>query len=281
MRIVAHASDLHFGRDDPLLAEALLDELGDLRPALVIVSGDLTQRARRAEFRATAAFLRRLPAPWLAVPGNHDVPLWDVARRFLSPLGRYRRWVAAEVDPFFQDRELAVQGLNTARSATWKEGRISREQIRALRGRLAPLPQGLCKILVTHHPFIPPPADPGAAIVGRGQEALRAAEASGVDLLLAGHLHLGYSADVRAHHTVIQRSMLSIQAGTAISTRVREHPNGYNVLTVELPRLTLEVRSWDGGGFAARTERRYRKIGGEWTREEAPVGSGGPAPADG
>ena len=208
MPTIAHISDLHFGKEDPPVAEALLTELQARGPRLVAVSGDLTQRAREREFRAARAFLDRLPGVVLVVPGNHDVPLWDVVSRFTRPLHRYRRHLTPDLAPFFHQEDLAVMGVNTARSWTFKNGRISWEQIEQIRARFAPLPERVFKVLVTHHPFVPSPGDPDPAVVGRGFQALQAAEAAGVDLLLAGHLHLGFSGDVRAHHLSIKRSML-------------------------------------------------------------------------
>jgi len=264
---IAHISDLHFGREDPPVVEALVAELGARRPTLVAVSGDLTQRARTHEFRAARAFLDRLPGAVLVVPGNHDVPLWDVVSRFARPLRKYRRYVTEDVAPFFHREDLAVMGVNTARSWTVKNGRISWEQIEEVRARFAPLPPRVFKALVTHHPFMPMPDDPDPALVGRGLQALHAAEAVGVDLLLAGHLHRNFSGDVRAHHLTLRRSILVAQAGTAVSLRTRGEPNTYNWLTVDPPRLAIEVRGWDKGAFAALSVTRWVKKGEEWGRE--------------
>lgn len=266
MRTIAHISDLHFGRENGRLADALVEELAATSPSLVVVSGDLTQRAREREFAAARAFLDRIRTPVLVVPGNHDIPLFDVLRRFLKPLDRYRRYISDDPSPTFLDDELAVIGVSTARSNTWKSGRISLAQIETLRSWLCGAPATF-KVLVTHHPFIPPPGDPESAVVGRGLQALQAAEECGVELLLAGHLHVGYTGDVRAYHVSLRRSVLAAQAGTAISTRVREHPNGYNVIRIDPRRLACESRAWDGMRFAPFAETRYVKREGEWLQE--------------
>jgi 3',5'-cyclic AMP phosphodiesterase CpdA len=267
VRTIAHLSDLHFGREAARVVEAVLEDLAEHRPDLVVVSGDLTQRARRRQFQAARAFLDRFPAPVLVVPGNHDIPLFDLARRFFRPLARYRELVTADLDPLFHDDELAVLGVNTARSNVVKNGRLSHAQIDGIRERLQPLPPRVFKVLVTHHPFAPPPGTRESRLVGRGLQALQVAEACGVDLLLAGHLHVGYSGDVRAHHLSIRRSILVVQAGTATSLRVRGEPNTYNVITVDGPSLSLAVRAWDGARFAALTAVRYLKREEEWVRE--------------
>src|SRR5690606_25121678 len=178
MRTLAHISDLHFGRVNARVAEGLVEDLHRLRPNLVVTSGDLTQRARGRQYRAAADYLKRLPNPQLTVPGNHDVPLYDVARRFLSPLGRYRRMITGDVSPRFVDEELAVLGINTARSLTWKNGRISVEQILELEELFSSLPASVFKVVVTHHPFIPPPGEKavGVDLVGRASRALEVIE---------------------------------------------------------------------------------------------------------
>jgi 3',5'-cyclic AMP phosphodiesterase CpdA len=285
VKTIAHLSDLHVGRDDPAVAAGLLSELDALRPDVVAVSGDLTQRARTRQFRAARAFLDRLPRPLLTVPGNHDIPLFDVVRRFAAPLKRYRRWIG-EPCPCLVVDDLAVLGINTARSNTWKDGRVSFEQIDLIRTELGPLPARVFKVVMAHHPFLPPPDDPSPPLVGRSTEALHAADDAGVDLLLAGHLHVGYAGEVRARHVSARRSMLVSQAGTAISNRHRGEPNAYNVLRVETRRVEFELRVWNGREFEARSRRTWTREGDEWlgpgeptAASPAPPGAPAPAPA--
>ena len=280
MKTIAQISDLHFGTEIPAIAEGLRADLHALAPTLVIASGDFTQRARRRQFAAAQAYLARLPQPLLAIPGNHDVPLYDVVRRFLSPLTRYRRFIGAELDPTFVDDEILVVGLNTARSFTWKNGRISVAQIAALEGRLQT--GGLrVKIVVTHHPFIPPPGDEGIDLVGRAARAITVLDACNVDLLLAGHLHQGYAGDIRSHYPAARRAMIAVQAGTAISRRRRHgEANAYNVLRVERKRIAIEVRAWNGTRFAPLHETIYDRADDGWHPRAAvdpgPVGAKAP-----
>jgi 3',5'-cyclic AMP phosphodiesterase CpdA len=264
---IAHISDLHFGREDPRLSAALQQELRERPPSLIAVSGDLTQRARPHEFEAARAFLDGMAAPVLAVPGNHDIPLYNVWARFVRPLDGYRRHISPDTDPFFLREGLAVLGVNTARSATWKDGRLSEEQIAGIRERLGALPPEVFKVLVTHHPFLPSPRGGDPRVVGRGLAGLLAAEACGVDLLLAGHLHHGFSGDVRGHYMLVRRSMLVAQAGTALSHRRRGEPNAYNWITVEKKHLALEVRAWTGAAFETAVVTRYARRGEEWVQE--------------
>lgn len=273
MQTLAHISDLHFGQVDSAAAEGLVEDLSRRSPSLLVISGDLTQRARRRQFADAAEYLKRLPQPQLIVPGNHDIPLYDLIRRFFFPLRHYLRHITHDLRPVYQDEKLLIIGINTARPFTWrwkgfwKDGRISEEQLLDIRLRACPLPPGVFKIVVTHHPFIPPPKERPHGIVGGAARALNAMEECGVDLCLAGHLHMGYSGDVRTHHEAVKRSILSVQAGTAISTRRRGEPNAYNWITINPDHIAIEVRAWTGQNFEPTLTTRYSKIDHIWQRE--------------
>lgn len=270
MRTIAHISDLHFGAEDPPVADGLLADLQAMAPSLVIISGDLTQRARRKQFLAAQEYLERLPRPQVVVPGNHDIPLYDVFRRFAAPLKRYARMISSDFNPWYEDAEVCVLALNTARSLTWKSGRISLDQIVRIRDQFGSVPEDKFKILVTHHPFIPPPGESAAGIdlVGRAKLALEVLDECCVDLLLAGHLHHGYTGDVRTFYPATKRSIVVAQAGTAISHRVRREPNGYNLITLDGDRMSFSVRVWDGNGFSESAVVPYVLKKNEWRREE-------------
>lgn len=264
MRRIAHISDLHFGAEDPRIAEQLLTDLAQQTPHLVAVSGDLTQRARRSQFQAARDFLDRMQPPKLIVPGNHDVPLYNVVARFMRPLAGYCRFITPDLHPFFVDDEIAVAGVNTARSNTWKDGRISLAQMDTLRTQFNSVPDRLFKVLVSHHPFIPPHGDSDEALVGRGDLAIKTLQSCGCSLILSGHLHHAYSGDARAHHVKLTRSILVAQAGTAISHRRRNEANAYNQITIEGDDLELMIRAWDGARFVATTTRHYALTAAGW-----------------
>src|ERR1044072_2561301 len=150
MKKIIHLSDLHFGRVDAGLLEPLVEAVCEAEPSLVVVSGDLTQRARSHQFEEARAFLDRLPKPQVVVPGNHDVPLYDVYSRFARPLDKWRRFIADEIEPTYEDEEMFVAGVNTARSLTRKYGRINEEQVAGLRERLCKYPDEVLKVIDTH-----------------------------------------------------------------------------------------------------------------------------------
>lgn len=272
MRTLVHLSDLHFGRTDPAILDPLVATVASIRPDVVVVSGDLTQRARAAEFRAARAFLDRLPRPQIVVPGNHDVPLYRVWERFASPLGKFRRLVAPEVEPAFVDAEIAVVGINTARALTFKHGRINEEQIDAIRRRLEPLPAALTKIVVTHHPFDLPAVSSHHETVGRAATAMAVFATCGVDLLLAGHLHTSHAGDTSARHELAGYAALVVQAGTATSTRGRGETNAFNVLRLRTDRVAVERQCWqpDARRFVAEPVEHFRRTGARWAADPDP-----------
>ncbi len=245
MRTLVHLSDLHFGRVDAALTQPLIDHIAETRPDLVVVSGDFTQRARTEQFLQARAFLDRIPFPTLVVPGNHDVPLWNLPARFLWPLRKYRRHISRELQPVFQDAELAVVGVNTARSLTRMYGRIGRDQIDRLREQFSAVPAGATKILVTHHPFdLPPGYKNHKQLVGRAALAMKTLAAAGVDLLLSGHLHLVHTGLTAERYKITGHSALVVQAGTATSTRGRGEVNSYNVIRIAPGAIDVERVEW-------------------------------------
>jgi 3',5'-cyclic AMP phosphodiesterase CpdA len=270
VRLIAHISDLHFGAEDPVVVERLLFSLAERRPDLVVVSGDLTQRARVAQFRAADAFLKRVEAeglPVLVVPGNHDVPLYDLFRRFLSPLGRYCRIIAKGRDSWFHDGEIAVLGLHSARSLTIKHGRLTRMQIAEIERCFAGLPHDTSRLLVTHHPLVelPDAADGDVhRAARRGDRAVAVARAAHVHLLLAGHHHAAH-VDLSVAKRSADRSLLVVQAGTATSVRRRGEANSYNLIRLSQGVLVVEVMtSEDGGRFQAAATHEYRLDENGW-----------------
>jgi 3',5'-cyclic AMP phosphodiesterase CpdA len=274
MARIAHLSDVHFGAHDPAIVAALETLLPELKPDLVVVSGDFTQRARVEQYRQACAFLDRLEQAGLdvlGVPGNHDIPLYDIARRFARPLHRYRRYIDAELCPWFENDEIAVLGINTARSLTFKDGRISHEQMALIRNRFGDVESGKMRILVTHHPLFAMPIGESEGLtrtVGRRGEALEAIGEAGVHLLLAGHYHRAYSGSA-VEMVETAGPELVIQAGTATSTRVRgDERQSFNRIDVRRPdEVALTVFGWTGTGFAPGPPACFRFGAGRWTRE--------------
>ena len=275
MRTIVHLSDLHFGRVDPAIPPALLRAVAVAAPDLVAVSGDITQRARIAEFKAAAHFLETLPAPVLAVPGNHDVPLYNVLLRWLLPLDRYRRYITSDLAPFCEDAEIAALGVNTTRALTFKDGRINRHQMEAAMQRFAHCRNDVTRIVVTHHTFDTP--DPVGAIaahkvVGRADMAMAGLLLADVDMMLSGHLHMSGVGETTKRYPLPGRAALLIRAGTATSTRRRGQVNAFNVVRVARPEVAIDCMVWqpDEGRFVAASTERFRRTEVGWSRMASP-----------
>jgi 3',5'-cyclic AMP phosphodiesterase CpdA len=274
MTRIAHLSDLHFGAHDEELVEAVDRQMDELKPDLVVISGDFTQRARTEQFRDACEFLRGLRDRGhdvLGVPGNHDVPLYDVLRRFLSPLARYRRFIDESLCPFVELPGVAVLGINTARSLTFKDGRINKQQIAFIRETFSRTPSDAVRILVTHHPLFA--LEIGGEVeraIGRQELALDAIEESGVDMVLAGHHHHASSQDAS---DLVTRAggVLVVQAGTATSTRVREQEQSFNIIDIGDGSVTITVHAWKDDEFRPSDSRRYEWNDGRWSLLKAPA----------
>jgi 3',5'-cyclic AMP phosphodiesterase CpdA len=267
MRTLVHLSDLHFGRVDEALLDPLRTLIHELAPDVVVVSGDLTQRAKSEQFEAARAWLDTLPAPQIIVPGNHDISLYNVFRRFLQPLTRYRRYITGDLSPSYVDDEIAVLGVNTARSLTFKDGRLNEEQVAQIRAQLAGLGPGITRIVVTHHPFDLPEAAKQEEVVGRAEMAMRAFADSGVDVLMAGHLHASHAGSTAERYQLADYAALVVQAGTATSTRGRGEVNSFNVLRVEPSRVEVDRYGWDvvHQGFQLMSTDKFFRSGNVWT----------------
>ncbi len=246
MRIMAHLSDLHFGAVDPRLLEPLRKRVLEIAPHLVAVSGDITQRARPGQFREARRFLDTLPKPQIVVPGNHDVPLYSVFQRFFAPLDKFRRYICADLDPSHIDEEIAIVGINTARSLAFKGGRINEKQVDRARSKLSNLPAEITKIVVTHHPFdMPLDWDDRHQVVGRAAMALKALAKCGANVYISGHMHKIHAGEPSFPFDIGGFRALMVAAGTATSTRSRGESNSFNALRISPRHIVVDTFEWD------------------------------------
>ncbi|MXW00008.1 MAG: metallophosphoesterase [Holophagales bacterium] len=240
MRRLLHLSDIHFGPPYYRPAAAGVEALvAERRPDLVVVSGDLTQRARPEQFRQARRFLLGLGLPFLAVPGNHDVPMYRVWERLLDRYGAYRRHFSPDLEPSFRDAELEVVGFNTAFNLTIEDGRFTPRQLARVGERFhrggSTESDGRVRIAVVHHPLAALPELMGWRTARRSGEALRAFAAAGVDLVLAGHVHVaavGTAPDCG-------RRLWLVHSGTSTSRRGRGTEQGRNTCNL----ITLDTES--------------------------------------
>jgi 3',5'-cyclic AMP phosphodiesterase CpdA len=268
---IIHLSDLHFGAHDPRLVDAVEEQVNADKPDLVVISGDLTQRATTDQFKEACGFLERLRDAGhdvLAVPGNHDVPLYDVLRRFLSPLARYRRYIDDTLCPFIELPGVAVLGINSARSLTFSDGRISHEQMDFIHESFARTPAQMMRVLVTHHPLFALPVGDGPELdkaTGRQKHALEAIAEAGVDMLLAGHNHSALTHEA-ADLVTRAGSALVIQAGTATSDRLRGEEQSFNRIQIDGDDVAVTEFSWNGEAFLPGEPAAFRRTGDAWKK---------------
>ncbi len=253
MTRIAHLTDLHFGAEDTAVVEALVAEINADPPDLVAISGDLTQGGHYTEFRAARVFMDRLAAPWLAVPGNHDITPYNLVERFTDPYRRWRRTIGLRTEPDWQNDSVAVLGLNTARRGglylDWSRGRFTSRRLHGLERRLDGIADGIIRVVVAHHPLMPPPSAPETRVAGGSAPALAALRRHDVALVLAGHLHRGFARLSSASG----EPPLVLQGGTATSVRLRGEPNSYNRVTISAAgEITVEPRTWDGRSWTTR-----------------------------
>ena len=233
MRKVVHISDPHFGTIRPELVEPLIETINGLTPDLVILSGDLTQRATDQEYENALAVTKRFNAPVLTVPGNHDTPLYNLWTRFLHPWRRYRKWVGEEMSPMFRDDKMFVVGVNTVNRFAWRSGKISPRVLEQMCKNLDDGPDDLMKIVVVHHPLAQEPKD-GRIRTRGGKEAVKALCEHGADLVLSGHMHMWRVRRFQEREGLY--SALQIQAGTCLSNRLRGEPNDFALLSFDTSR---------------------------------------------
>jgi 3',5'-cyclic AMP phosphodiesterase CpdA len=263
MTRLAHISDVHFGREDADLVEGLLLALAEARPDVIVVSGDLTQRARKGQFRKARAFLHELPkVPQLVVPGNHDVSATNLIDRLARPLKRYRRYITDDLTPYLELEGVAIAGINTVRRLARKDGRINRAQVTVACEQLSRAETDSVRIVVTHHPIDLPLQDLRNAPIARAPMAIRAFSACQVDLFLSGHIHTGHAMVTSTRQTGVPYAAVVAHAGTAVSTRTRNEPNGWNLIDLEArDRMTIQQMQWSSSasrfvpGPSARFER--------------------------
>lgn len=245
MSLVVQISDPHFGTERPDVMEALHASIVSLDPVLVILSGDVTQRARRSQFAAARRFVDGYARPTLVVPGNHDIPLFNVFARLADPFGNYRQAFGDDLEPEFQNPEVLAIGVNTARASRHKNGEVSDAQIERVAARLRRATQGQLRIVVTHQPVHVIRAKDIANLLINHEHAIAAWADAGADLVLGGHIHLPYVRPLADEARKLPRPLWSVQAGTALSTRIREGiSNSFHAIRRERADV-CSVEQWD------------------------------------
>jgi 3',5'-cyclic AMP phosphodiesterase CpdA len=227
MSLLMQVSDTHFGTEQPPVVEALAALARQQQPDVLVLSGDITQRARPAQFRAARAFADRLAAPLLAVPGNHDIPLLDLWERLRRPYRRYVGAFGADLEPVHRSPELMVVCVNTTRPWRHKHGEVSAAQVDRVARLLEAADAAQLRVVVVHQPIAVTRVEDLPNRLRGHAAALQRWASAGADLVMGGHIHLPYVLALPG----LARPLWAVQAGTAVSSRVREGvPNSVNLL---------------------------------------------------
>lgn len=247
MSALLQISDTHFGTERPRVIDALVDLVQHVRPSVAVLSGDVTQRARRAQFAAARRFIERLQVqPLLAIPGNHDIPLFDVLSRMLRPYANYQMAFGSNLEPRYETDAFLILCVNTTRPSRHKDGEVSSAQIEGTASRLQKAMPGQLRIVVVHQPVhVIRQHDVQNLLHGREEAVRRWAEA-GVDIIMGGHIHLPYVRPLHESYAGVPRRVWAVQAGTALSHRVRDGiSNSVNVVLHEPGAAVSQVERWD------------------------------------
>lgn len=249
--MILHLSDLHFGTEQPRVCRAVKQLCEQLQPEAVVVSGDLTQRARQEQFVAASVFLKSLNRPLLVVAGNHDIPLFHLTRRLLQPYAYFEQYFG-ELEPLLETQNFYLIGVNSVTRHHHTQGSISNLQIWQAGERLRHAPSDKVKLIVSHQPFAASQPEDQAEAPRLMQRAVRHWSRLGLAGLLHGHLHTPAVFDLNQRHSLrLNRPLLDIQAGTAISVRLRQ---GFlNSVNLIHPDLRIERFDFDAANAQFRS----------------------------
>lgn len=230
-----HLSDPHFGTERPPVVEALVRWVTEHRPDVLVLSGDITQRAHGQQFRAARAFLDRLKVPAsVVIPGNHDIPLFAVWTRIFRPYRCYTAVISPDLEPVLEIPDALIVTVNTTRWYRHVDGEVSSEQVERVAARLARATPSQLRVVVTHQPIAVNRREDDHNLLHGREPAARRWSAAGADLVLGGHIHLPYVAALHEQLPDLARPLWAVQAGTALSRRIRHQAdNSFNWVRYE------------------------------------------------
>ena len=258
---IAHLSDIHFGCENQAAVAAAADWLGQARPDLIAITGDITRAGAPAEFAAARAWIDTLPSVPLMTPGNHDVPYYSLARRVFDPWSRYEAAFGPARDHNLEAPGLDLAAVNTARGAqpraNWSKGQISPGQIRRTAAAIAQSAPGVLRVVACHHPLMEMVGGPMTGNVWNGRAAAQAFSRAHADLVLSGHVHAPFA----LAYPFGDEKTYAVGAST-LSLRERGAPIGFNAIEADEKAIAVTAMAWTGSHFEPwrswRVDRRTR-----------------------
>lgn len=273
MKTIIHLSDLHFGNADKKRIPGLLRKISAISPDLVIISGDLTERGTEKQYKEAREFISSIKRPLFIIPGNHDIPLYNLYKRLTAPFAKYHQFISSDTSPSYRDADLCIVGINSVRRYSIASGGIAKKQVEEAEALLRSASAESVKIVVSHHPFDMPPIEGYRKythrLMKRAGSALERLSRSGADLFLSGHLHIPFTGDSTTRHKIKGWSGILVHAGTATSVRTRGVSVSFNVLRIASPSLVVEHYHGNGNDadYALSETYRFKKNGSGWEKE--------------
>ncbi len=268
MRTLIHISDIHFGKTEARSLEGLIGTFLRIKPDLIIISGDLTQRAKVSEFKKAVDLLKEIKdagMEYFVIPGNHDLePFYKITRIF-NRFRKYKEYISKDIDPTFKDSEIAIASIVTPRARKLKNGKINMHDVKRVTRWFGSVPEKLVKILVTHHPLDLPLERRKGKLAKRSHKGIKSLSKHYVDLYLSGHYHRSSCVHTGARYKIDNYSAVAVQAGT-LSTRHRGEVQSFNVIKIDKPSLLIETYLWDKemGHFVKSTNKSFVCASNVW-----------------
>jgi len=262
---IVHISDPHFGTEDRQIVNVLLSEINSLSPELVVISGDLTQRALNKQFKKAKDFITKINSPKIVIPGNHDIPLYNLFKRYFSSFDKYKRFIYPVKYPEHKTDKLVVVGVNTSTPFRSQSGRIKEEDIEYLKKYFALIEPTVIKGVVVHHNIIPYSGLKGSSVLGNNEIFLKEMNDLGVNLIFAGHLHKSTTKSYKNNEE--NKETILLQAGTCISKRLRHEENTFLIIKTDKQSINITSKVYNGSKFISGDVENYNRKFAETTRE--------------
>lgn len=246
MTKIIHISDLHFGLHKEELILPFLNDVEAINPDIILISGDLTHRARRFQYQLLTNFLKKLPGKLLIVPGNHDIPLKNIWGRLFAPFKLYKQYISDDINVAFQNKGVRILGVNSVDPYQTHNGKLShatRDKIEQYFSSAFPglnliffhhnldYFEKIHKPLKNHHHFI---------------DDLNTSQ---LNIICTGHLHY---ANVGLIQKNSEHSALLLHAGTLFCQRSRDYINSYFSLEMVEQECQIDWRVFNDVSFDSR-----------------------------
>lgn len=265
MQKIIHISDIHFGKEDEGIVNALSTKINEIEPEIIVVSGDLTQRAKHQEYQKAKYFLNKLDFPQVVIPGNHDIPLYNLFERIINPFRKFNQYF-----PNFrryENDELSIVGLNSVRNLRWKSGKLTIDHIENNAAELKKKDKAKLNIVVMHHNLLLLPSSKESEKNFRTKLIQKWIYDNKIDLILFGHDHKSMIKPILFNDDNIFDFIL-IQAGSATSTRRRGSTNNFNLITFDNSVIQISVQTYIENKFETSLEYKYIKPTLGWGKIE-------------